>query len=96
MPGTAVTLTCAGHFDPGETAKQITPMTAEDCVNLIEEMIDLKLQRQTETQMKATPEIAGILAEKKMTDARRLKQIRAELIRALSEGEAPTRQLQSV
>jgi hypothetical protein len=71
-------------------------MTAENFVDLIEEMIDLKLQQHAETNMKATPEIAGILAEKKMTDTRRLKQIRAELIRTLSEGEATTRQLQSV
>jgi len=71
-------------------------MTAENFVDLIEEMIDVKLQQHTESNLVPTPEIAGILAEKKMTDARRLKQIRAELIRTLSEGEAPARQLQSV
>ncbi|MSU56641.1 MAG: hypothetical protein EXS35_00395 [Pedosphaera sp.] len=70
-------------------------MTAENFVDLIEEMVDVKLQQHVESHMKPTPEIAAILAEKKMTDGRRLKQIRAELIRALGEGEAPTRQLQS-
>lgn len=71
-------------------------MTADNLVDLLEEMIDVKLQQHAESNLKPTPEIAGILAEKKMTDARRLKQIRAELIRALGEGESPTRQLQNV
>jgi hypothetical protein len=73
-----------------------TPMTAENFVDLIEEMMDVKLQQRAESNMKPTPEIAGILAEKRMTDTRRLKQIRAELIRTLSESEAPTRQWQGV
>ena len=64
-------------------------MTAENFVDLIEEMIDVKLQQHTESSMIPTPEIAGILAEKKMTDARRLKQIRAELIRSLNESSVP-------
>lgn len=60
-------------------------MTAENFVDLLEEMIDLKLQQQKESTLKPAPEIAAILAEKKMTDARRLKQIRAELIRSLGD-----------
>jgi len=71
-------------------------MTVENFVDLIEEMIDLKLQQHVESHMKPTPEIAAILSEKKMTDARRLKQIRAELIRSLSENAAPTQDLQRV
>lgn len=66
-------------------------MTAENFVDLIEEMMDVKLQQHTESNMKPTPEIAAILAEKKMTDARRLKQIRAELIRSLNQGELSAR-----
>lgn len=61
-------------------------MTAENFVDLLEEMIDLKLQQQKESILKPPPEIAAILAEKKMTDSRRLKQIRAELIRSLGDG----------
>jgi len=67
-------------------------MTAQDFVDLIEEMIDVKLQQHAESNLKPTPEIAGVLAEKKMTDTRRLKQIRAELIRTLNEGETPARE----
>lgn len=62
-------------------------MSAENFVDLIEEMIEVKLQLQREADLKPTPELAGILAEKKMTDARRLKQIRAELVRSLGEGQ---------
>lgn len=58
-------------------------MSAENFVDLIEEMIEVKLQLQRDADLKPTPELAGILAEKKMTDARRLKQIRAELVRSL-------------
>jgi hypothetical protein len=58
-------------------------MNAETLVKLIEEMIDLKLQQQAQTQMKVSPEIAQLLAEKRVTDRRRLEQIRAELIRVL-------------
>lgn len=53
--------------------------------------MDVKLQQMRESELKLTPELAPILAEKKMTDARRLKQIRAELVRALdAEGLAPS------
>jgi len=59
-------------------------MTAEMLVGLIEEMVDLKIQHFAESTIRATPEVARILAEKKETDRRRLEQIRAELIRALT------------
>jgi hypothetical protein len=58
-------------------------MNAETLVKLIEEMIDLKLQQQAQANLKVSPEIARILEEKRITDRRRLEQIRAELIRLL-------------
>jgi hypothetical protein len=59
------------------------PMTAESLIGLIEEMVDLKIQQHAESSMKATPEIARILHDKRETDHRRLEQIRAELVRVL-------------
>ncbi len=58
-------------------------MNGETLVKLIEEMIDLKLQQRAQTNLKANPEIARILDEKRVTDRRRLEQIRAELVRLL-------------
>jgi len=58
-------------------------MNAESLVKLIEEMIDLKLQQYAQANLKASPEITRILEEKRITDRRRLEQIRAELIRLL-------------
>jgi len=59
-------------------------MNAESLVKLIEEMIDLKLQQHAQANLKASPEIIRILEEKRITDRRRLEQIRAELVRLLS------------
>ena len=56
-------------------------MNAATLVKLIEEMIDLKLQQQAQTNLKVSPEMVHILEEKRVTDRRRLEQIRAELIR---------------
>ncbi len=53
-------------------------------IALLEEMVDLKVQQHTEAHLKATPEIAMVLAQKRETDRRRLDQIRAELIRLLT------------
>ena len=53
-------------------------------VNLIEEMVDLKVQQRTESHMKATPEVARLLVEKRYTDQKRLEHIRDELVRLLS------------
>ena len=62
----------------------MTLMNAESLVKLIEEMIDLKLQQHARANLKASPEIIRILEEKRVTDRRRLEQIRAELVRLLS------------
>jgi hypothetical protein len=59
-------------------------MNAETIVKLIEEMVDLKLQHQAAAHLKANPDIARLLAEKRETDRRRLEQIRADLVRLLS------------
>ena len=59
-------------------------MNAESFVKLIEEMIDLKLQQQAQVNLKPNPEIARFFAEKRITDRRRLEQIRAELVRTVS------------
>jgi hypothetical protein len=59
-------------------------MNAESFVKLIEEMIDLKLQQQAQLNVKPSPEIARFFEEKRLTDRRRLEQIRAELLRTLS------------
>lgn len=58
-------------------------MTAEYLVRLIEEMMDLKVQQYAESQLKATPEVAVLLHDKRETDRRRLDQIRLELVRFL-------------
>jgi hypothetical protein len=60
-------------------------MSAANFVKLIEEMIDLKLQQHAQVNLKASPEISRILEEKRVTDRRRLEQIRADLVRLLSE-----------
>ena len=53
-------------------------------LGLLEEMIDIKVQQQTEAHLKASPEVAAVLHQKRETDKRRLDQIRTELIRILS------------
>src|SRR3954468_5147154 len=58
-------------------------MTAEAWVQLMEEMMDLKIQQFAESTMKLSPEVSKLLHDKKETDRRRLAQIRAELIRTL-------------
>ena len=58
-------------------------MNGETLVKLFEEMIDLKLQQRAQANLKASPEITRILEEKRVTDRRRLEQIRAELNRLL-------------
>jgi len=59
-------------------------MNAEALVKLIEEMIDLKIQQQAQANLRASPEITRILEEKRVTDRRRLEQIKAELVRSFS------------
>jgi hypothetical protein len=53
-------------------------------IGLLEEMIDIKVQQQTEAHLKTTPEIAAVLHQKRETDKRRLDQIRAELVRIVT------------
>ncbi len=60
-------------------------MTAQRLLGLIEEMIDLKIQRYAETHLKLTPELSRLLYEKRETDRRRLEQIKEEVVRALEE-----------
>jgi len=60
-------------------------MSAEKFVKLFEEMIDLKLQLHAQANLKANPEISQLLEQKRVTDRRRLEQIRAELVRLLGE-----------
>ena len=47
-------------------------------------MIDIKVQQQTESHIKASPEVAAVLLQKRETDKRRIDQIRAELLRLMS------------
>ena len=58
-------------------------MNAETLVKLLEEMIDLKVQQYAQLNMKPNPEVARLLEEKRITDRRRLEQIRVELVRIL-------------
>jgi hypothetical protein len=59
-------------------------MNAEIFVQLIEEMVDLKVQQHTEAHLKTSSEVANVLAMKRETDRRRLEQIRRELARMLT------------
>ena len=58
-------------------------MSTETVVKLMEEMMDLKVQHFVESMMKPSPEVARLLHEKRVTDRRRLEQIKAELVRLL-------------
>lgn len=74
-------------FDPVEAGLGIALFRAMQPINfiaLLEELVDLKVQQQTEAHLKTTPELARVLAQKRETDRRRLDQIRAELIRVLT------------
>jgi hypothetical protein len=53
-------------------------------LGLLEEMIDIKVQQQTEAHLKFSPEVAAVLHQKRETDKRRIDQIRAELLRLMS------------
>ena len=59
-------------------------MNGDAVARLIEEMIDLKIQRHAETQLKVSPELTRLLEEKRETDRRRMEQLRTELGRLLS------------
>ena len=59
-------------------------MTAEKLIELIEELVDLKVQKYVEMNLKLPPDLTRFLQAKRETDRRRLDQIRAELVRALT------------
>ena len=59
-------------------------MHAITFIGLLEEMVDIKVQQQTEAHLKTTPEVAAVLHQKRETDRRHLDQIRAELVRIIS------------
>jgi hypothetical protein len=59
-------------------------MQASTFIGLLEEMVDIKVQQQAEAHLKASPEVAAVLHQKRETDKRRLDQIRSELIRILT------------
>jgi len=61
----------------------IQTMTAETLIRLLEEMMDIKIQRYAQYHLKLNPEVAKILMEKRETDRRRLDQILVELVRFL-------------
>jgi len=65
------------------SAQHDEAMSAERVVQLIEEMLDLKIQQLLESRMKCPPEIAPMMQAKRQTDQRRLDQIRAELVRLI-------------
>ena len=56
-------------------------------LGLLEEMIDIKIQQQTEARIKTSPEVAAVLHQKRETDKRRVDQIRAELLRLMNAEE---------
>jgi cell fate (sporulation/competence/biofilm development) regulator YmcA (YheA/YmcA/DUF963 family) len=56
-------------------------MNGETIVQLIEEMVDIKVHQQAEGQLRHNPEIAKMLAEKRHADRRRLELIKQELTR---------------
>jgi hypothetical protein len=58
-------------------------MTAEALVQLMEEMMDIKVQLLAQSSMKLTPELSRLLHEKRDTDKRRLEYIRTEMVRIL-------------
>jgi hypothetical protein len=58
-------------------------MNPESFVRMLEEMMDLKIQQQAESNVKVPAELSSVLAAKRETDRRRLEQIRQELIRGL-------------
>jgi hypothetical protein len=60
-------------------------MDAEQFVKLIEELVDLKIQRLTQANIKISPELVPVLQSKRESDRRRLEQIRVELVRHLKQ-----------
>jgi|GEM_PF-2180532 len=65
-------------------ACSIPVMHPSTFLGLLEELIDIKVQQQTEAHLKTSPEVAAVLHQKRETDKRRIDQIRAELLRLMS------------
>jgi len=65
-------------------------MNAETTVKLIEEMMDIKVQEQAEAHLRAKPELARLLEEKRYADRRRLELIKQELTRQFGEAVTKT------
>lgn len=59
-------------------------MSAEIFVNLIEELVDIKVHQRVGSHLHAKPELARMLDEKRHADRRRLEMIKQELVRLLS------------
>lgn len=58
-------------------------MNAEAFVKLVEEMIDLKIQKYAAEHLKPSADVAMLLQMKRESDRRRLEQIRLEMARTL-------------
>jgi hypothetical protein len=59
-------------------------MSAEAFVDMIEEIVDLKIQQHVEARLKTSVELSKFLQEKRETDRRRLEQLKVELVRMLN------------
>jgi len=59
-------------------------MSAETFVKLLEELVDMKVQYHLANQMKASPELTRVLAQKRESDRQQTERIRQELINALT------------
>ena len=61
-------------------------MNADAFVRLVEEMVDLKVRIQMESNVKTSPEVAKVLMIKQESDRRRLELLRSEMARQLNGG----------
>jgi hypothetical protein len=59
-------------------------MSAEAFVNMIEEMVDIKVRQNVELRLHVKPELARFMEEKRSDDRSRLKMIKQELARLLA------------
>ena len=60
-------------------------MNAEAIVKLIEELVDIKVQKQGGMHLQVKPELARLLEEKRHADLRRLELVKQELARLLGQ-----------
>jgi hypothetical protein len=63
-------------------------MTAQMLVELLEEMVDLKVRQYMEKGLGLPPELKHLMRDQREADKRRLDQVRAQLVQFL-EGESP-------